>query len=216
MHWLSAFELAIRDLAEALPLDLFVGVAAFIEEFFPPIPVSLVGTLAGSVALARGETWVFIVGLAVVASLSKTLASWILYLLGDRLEDVLLHRYGKYLGITHEQAERFGARFSGGWRDDAILLILRIVPIVPTTPLSLAAGAVKIDRRAFLWTTLVGLFFRNLIFLGIGFGGWAAIREIVLSIEQSYLTLVILISAVCLGALTILLFRRLRNRLPRV
>lgn len=214
MSFLHAFEQAIRNLAETLPLDVFVGVAAFIEEFFPPIPVSLVGTLAGSIALARGEPWIFIIGLALVASLAKTLASWILYVLGDRLEDVLLHRFGKYLGVTHEQAERFGARFSGDWRDDIVLLALRIAPVVPTTPLSLAAGAVKIDRRSFLWTTLVGLFFRNLIFLGIGFGGWAAIREIVLSIEQSYLALVIIIGAACLGALALVLLRRLRNRLP--
>src|SRR3989338_549785 len=77
-----------------------------------------------------------------------------------------------YLSIRHEDIENIGARFVGHhWKDGGILFLLRLLPPFPTTPVSLAAGIIKMDLRVFLAATYAGNFFKDLLYLYAGYAG---------------------------------------------
>jgi membrane protein DedA with SNARE-associated domain len=159
----------LHDLAQVLPLPIFTAVAAFVEEVIAPIPSPLVMTLAGSLAASAGDPIGSLLLLALVGGIAKTFGSWIVYLLADVGEDLIVGRFGKYLGISHEEVEAFGSHLNKGRRDGLVIFLLRAVPIIPTAPVSLVAGLIKLHMRTYLIYTFLGTLVRSLIYLYFGF-----------------------------------------------
>lgn len=159
----------LQDLSQTIPLPLFVTIGSAIEEIIAPIPSPLVMTLAGSLSASATQThWLPLLSLAILGSLAKTLASYLVYLVSDKAEDIVLGKWGKFLGVSHKEVEKIGTQLSGGWKDDLIMLALRAVPIIPTAPVSIIAGVLKINLRTFFWSTAVGYTFRNYFYLYLG------------------------------------------------
>lgn len=155
--------------AESVPLEVYSFVGSFLEELIAPIPSPIVMSLAGTVAFMREQPVGYLFWLALFAATGKTLGSYILYRIGDTLEDVLTSRVGKYVGVTHKQVEGFGKYLDRGWRDNVVLYLLRVIPIFSSGVISLLCGVIKIDRKTFLTTTLLGVYTRDLMYLYIGY-----------------------------------------------
>lgn len=165
--------------AAQVPLGWFVLTGSFLEEVISPIPAMLITGIAGSIALMRHDLWWQILFLAFLASLGKTLGAWIYYWLGDRGEDLLIGRVGRWFGVTHSDVERVGKRFTGHhWKDGGALFLVRVLPFMPTTPFSVAAGVFKMDTWVYLCVTLGGYFLKDTGYILLGYFGFAKISTL--------------------------------------
>ncbi len=163
----------IKTLAHTISLDAFAFVGSFMEEIIAPIPSPLVMTTAGTLAHTQNHTLLYLCWLALVASAGKTIASWFYYVLADKTEDLILTRFGKFIGISHKEVESIGKHFNGTWRDDVALLVVRALPIMPTSLVSVVCGFIKLNMRTYLQSTFIGYFIRSFIFLYLGYTGMA-------------------------------------------
>jgi len=163
----------IKTLAHTIPLDVFAFIGSFLEEIIAPIPSPLVMTTAGTLAHTQNHTLLYLFWLALAASAGKTIASWLYYVLADKTEDLILTRFGKVIGVSHNEIESIGKHFNGTWRDDVILLVVRALPIMPTSLVSVVCGFIKLNMRTYLQSTFIGYFIRSFIFLYIGYTGMA-------------------------------------------
>jgi membrane protein DedA with SNARE-associated domain len=192
----------LHTFSQTVPLPIFVTVGAAIEEIIAPIPSPLVMTLAGSLSAASGSHWLTLVYLAVIGSLAKTVASYIVYVVSDKAEDLVLGKFGKFLGVTHKEVEKLGSQLSGGWRDDLVMLALRAIPIIPTAPVSIISGLLKIKLTTFFWTTAVGYAIRNYFYLYLGatsIGALESLNEGLGSVEKiGYLIIFVLLVALAI------------------
>lgn len=182
MEQLSAI---ISHWADIIPLELYVVAGSFVEEIVAPIPSPVILTLGGSIARAQGHTWLYLLVLSFLADIGKTAAAWVLYGLADRLEDIVIGRFGRFIGIKQHDIEHIGERFHKGHRDVYMLAALRAIPIIPSAVLSVVCGAIKLDLRTYLVATLVGTFFRNLIFLYFGFFGAASYTSLMRGMDEA-------------------------------
>lgn len=174
--FISFITTLFTNLATSVPLPLFVTIGSFIEEFIAPLPSALVTGLAGSFAAASKQHWIVLVGLALLSSAGKTLASYLHYLIGDKGEDFVLAKFGSFFQVTHEHIESIGSKLTKDWRDDALLFALRAFPLGPTAIVSLFAGIIRMNVKSFLFWTFVGYFIRSVIVLALGFSGINAIE----------------------------------------
>ncbi|MBM3231569.1 VTT domain-containing protein [Candidatus Peregrinibacteria bacterium] len=188
----------MTQLADSVSLPVFVIVGGIVEEIVAPIPSPLVNALAGSIAKAQKLGVPFLLWLNLLSAVSKTAGTWIFYVVGDKLEDAVVPRFGKYIGVTHNDLEHFGEHFKGTSKDDIILLILRAIPAMPSTPISLICGILKINMRTFLVSTCAGFYLRNLFFMAIGYSGFAAADALIegFGTIESVLTIVMVLTGV--------------------
>ncbi|MBP9817241.1 VTT domain-containing protein [Candidatus Shapirobacteria bacterium] len=162
---------SLRLLAQTLPLEAFIFIGTILEEIVSPIPAPLILGAAGSLAHTQGRHFLYIIILTLIATTAKTLVSWLFYLLSDKTEDFIFKKFGKFLAVKHEDVEKIGAYFNGGWKDDFIIILARAIPVVPTTTVSLVAGFIKLDQSSFVRSTFIGYFIRCFIFIYLGFTG---------------------------------------------
>ncbi len=190
----------LTDLANTVPLEVFVGVGSVAEEIIAPIPSPFVMVLAGSIAHAQNHPWQALLLLALIGAVGKTIGSWFFYVIADRLEDVVIGKWGKLLGVSHKQIEGIGNRLNGGWQDNVFLFLARALPIIPSAPVSLACGVIKINIKTYLTSTLLGTFVRNLLYLYLGFSGFSNYKQITADFENfesvGQLVLFVIIAAI--------------------
>lgn len=162
--WLEKF-------SSIVPIEIFAFVGTFAEEIIAPIPSPFVMMLTGSLAYLSELSLARIIFLIFIAAVGKTLASWILYLVADKLEDVLVQKFGKFFGINQGQIEALGNKLSKGWKDDLLIILARAFPIIPSAPVSIACGILAVNIRSFLLGTFIGTLFRNTAFFYLGYLG---------------------------------------------
>lgn len=184
MQLIEATILILESWAARVPVELYSLVGAFIEEVIAPIPSPLVMGTAGSIAQAQGKGVAFLFILAIIGSIGKTLGGYLMYFIADKAEDLVLGKFGKFFGITHKEIEGIGKHFNGGWRDDLILFLIRLAPVVPSAPVSLVCGLIKINPRTFLVSTFAGTIIRNLFFLYLGFAGLSSFDSATSGLES--------------------------------
>ncbi len=97
---------------------------------------------------AAGFAYGFFPALAIV-TVAWMLSALLCYAFGHRVARPLLDRW-----FGRERFERFERMIERG--GIALLLALRLIPIVPFSLVCYAAGAARVPLRRFLWTTLVG------------------------------------------------------------
>lgn len=178
---MSAFheiERFVRELSTKVPLEAFTFAGAFLEEVIAPIPSPLIMTAAGSVALAQGQPLLYLAWLAFLGTTGKTAGSWVIYVISEKMEDVLVNKFGKFIGINQQDVESLKRHFSGGWRDLFILTFLRATPVVPTAPVSVVCGLIRIPMQTYLIATFIGTFVRSALYLYLGYAGLATFENI--------------------------------------
>lgn len=198
----------LEQTAQAVPLPVFVMIGGIVEEIIAPIPSPLVSTLSGSITSAQQLGIPYLLWICVLATFAKTLGAWLFYVLGDKLEDLAVPRFGKYIGVKHADLEQFGKHFNGTWKDEVILLLLRSIPVMPSTPISLLCGILKINLRAFFVATFVGFYIRNLTFMLLGYTGLAAVGSLMEGIDTAETVFKILIVLTGAGVIGWLYWKR--------
>lgn len=198
----------LEQTAQAIPLPLFVMVGGIVEEIIAPIPSPLVSTLAGSITATQNLGIPYLLWICALLTVAKTLGAWLFYVLGDKLEDLAIPRFGKYIGVKHEDLESFGGHFKGTWKDEAILLVLRSIPVMPSTPISVVCGVLKIRLRTFLTATLIGFYIRNFTFMLLGYTGLAAMGSLMEGINTTETIFKIVIVLTGVGVIGWLYWKR--------
>lgn len=168
----------LKSFSSVVPLPVFTFLGAFIEEVIAPIPSPLVMTLAGSIAFTQNSTWITILFLAVVGSIGKTLGSYIIYVISKSAEEIVVSKFGKFIGVTSREINAISKHLNKGWTDDLVIFLLRAVPIMPTAPVSVVCGLIKIKLKTYLRATFLGTLVRNIFYLYLGFTGVNALDSI--------------------------------------
>lgn len=197
---LEPFIQILHTIAAVLPLPWFAFFGAFLEELIAPIPSPLVMTLAGSLASSQEQTVLFLLLLALIGAMGKTIGSYLIYLLADKAEDFVLGSFGKYVGISSKEVESIGKHLNKGWRDDIVLFFLRAIPIIPTAPVSLVCGLIKVKLRTYIVSTFLGTLVRNIFYLYLGYTSLEAIESVNEGLDSleniGYLVLLILFALI--------------------
>ncbi len=183
MHFIAFSELWLRHFSETVSLPWFVLIGSFAEEIISPIPSLLVMGIAGTLAFARGMSLWQLFGLSLFGNIGKTAGAFIYYVIGNKLEDIVVPRYGKYFGVTHEGVESVGKQFTGTWKDAALLFVLRAVPFFPTTTVSVVCGIFKMRLSEYLTITFSAGVIKDFVYLLIGYAGVAKISRLWHDIE---------------------------------
>ncbi len=168
----------LEALSQQVSVTWFVFIGAIVEEVIAPIPSPLVMMLGGSVAAGQGRPMIFILVLALIGALSKTIGSLVIYYISDKAEDVIIDKFGKFLGVSHSDTEGLGKFFGQGKRDDVAIFLMRALPVMPTAPVSVIAGLIKINLKTYLVSTFLGLIVRNLIYLYLGYTSIGALESL--------------------------------------
>lgn len=197
----------LHELSTTVPLPIFTTVGAALEEIIAPIPSPLVMTLAGSLSASASNPISYLIYLALIGSLAKTAASYLVYYISDKAEDLVLTKFGRFVGVSHKEVEKFGAQLSGGWTDNLVMLALRAIPIIPTAPVSIISGLLKIDVKTFLWTTVLGYAVRNYFYLYLGATSVGALESLNEGLD-SFEKIGYLIIFVLLAALTLFFYKK--------
>ena len=173
MSWAKALELWIMHLSTSVSLPTFLVLGEVVEEIISPIPSQAILLTGGSIAKAQHVTIPVLVLLAFVAAIAKTIATMIYYLGAEKLEETLIPRFGKYIGVSQKDIEYLGKKLDkGGPREFVSLLVVRCLPIIPSVPVSIVCGLLKIDVQTFVWSTIIGDFIRGLLVLLTGYLGF--------------------------------------------
>ncbi len=193
-----SIEVLLKAYAQNVPLELFVLVGSIIEELAAFIPSPLVLGTAGSIAAAQSRPALYLMVLAVLAATAKTAGEWLFFFFADKLEDIATGKAGKFFGITHKEVEGWGKRFSNTRSDTLLVFICRAIPVIPSAPVSIICGAVKINPLNFITATWLGMFVRSITFLYIGYTGFTTIESLAKSIDsiQTYIEIAIIIATV--------------------
>ncbi|KKP59365.1 MAG: hypothetical protein UR54_C0028G0001 [Candidatus Roizmanbacteria bacterium GW2011_GWA2_34_18] len=164
-----------------IPIELIVFFGSIIEEIFPPLPSPLLLIITKIAAYNQKFSVLYILLLTSIAVFGKTIGSLFLYFLADKTEDIIVGRFGKWFNISHRDVESIGQRFTGSWKDTIILIFLRAIPIIPTTPVSLVCGIIKLNIRTYLISIFIGSFIRIFILLYLGV---AAYRSLITNVDN--------------------------------
>lgn len=177
-----------------IPIELIVFFGSIIEEIFPPLPSPLLLIITKIVTYNQKFSVFYLLLIISIATFGKTIGAFFLYFLADKTEDLITGRFGKLFNISHKDVENIGKRFTGSWKDIIVLIFLRAVPIIPTTPVSLVCGIIKLNLRTFFVSTFIGSFIRIFLLLYLGV---TAYRSLTNSVENAAKVSLILI-VVCL------------------
>ena len=134
---------------------------------------------AGTVASLQQRPVHSLLILSLFGAVGKTLGGWLLYKFADKAEDIVTTKFGKFVGISHKEVESLGKYFNHGIRDDLILFLIRCLPVVPSAPLSLGCGIIKIKARTFLLSTFFGTIVRDGLFLYFGYVGVNSFNSVI-------------------------------------
>lgn len=184
MSIIEQFSDQLITLANKVPLELFTFFGAFIEELIAPIPSPIVMTLAGTLAEAQRRPFAFLLILSLVGAIGKIIGSYILYVISDKLEDLIVGKFGRFFGLSHHEIEKLGKHFNGGPRDDIIIFLARAIPIVPTAPVSIICGVIKVKLRTYLVSSFFGTLLRNMFYLYLGYAGLATYETVITQFES--------------------------------
>ena len=129
---------------------------------------------AGALAHVQGHGWWYLLILSLFAAAGRVPASLILYFIADKSEDWLFGKGRRIFGVSHQQLQTYGQRFSGSRRDWVLLFLLNAVPIIPTSLLSLSCGFIKLRLKLFIVATFFGAAVNAVFYMSIGYGGLQA------------------------------------------
>ncbi|MCS7091963.1 MAG: VTT domain-containing protein [Patescibacteria group bacterium] len=174
----------LEQIAHRVPLEIYVLLGSFVEEILAPIPSPLVMTLAGTIANSQDKPLVIIFWLALLGATGKTLGAYVLYFIADKMEDVLVSKFGKFVGITHKEIESIGAKLDGSWKDNVFLFIARALPIIPSAPVSIACGIIKLNQKTYITSTFAGTYVKDLMYLYLGFAGVGNYKQLTQGFES--------------------------------
>jgi membrane protein DedA with SNARE-associated domain len=179
----------------SLPVELYTIVGSFLEELIAPIPSPIVLTTAGSLINEHGFSILYVFVVAFIAVFGKFIPTYLYYYAGFMGEEFLQKKFFKFLGLGSLDVDKYGKLIEGSRKGELIFVLLRIIPLFPTAPVSFLAGLINMTRKKFILLTATGLYVRSLILLTLGYIGFAQMDYVLdlLIHWESNLTKVILL-----------------------
>lgn len=158
------------QIASALPLALI----SFLNELLALFPYVVL--LAGQLfflhdSLDAGMLAKLLVFVAVPVGVGGALGVLPMYYLAYYGGKPVISRYHKFLRFKWEDVERVSNYFGGRWYDEVIFLLLRTVPVLPSFPVTIAAGVLRMRFMPYFVLTVVGFIIRmmlTLLIVGVG------------------------------------------------
>jgi len=197
----------IESLAHSVSLEFFVVVGAFLEELVAPIPSPFVMTTASVLAQVQQYTWAQYLFLILLATVAKTVSTFLVYLVSDKAEDLLVGKFGHYFGLSHSHIEKIGLLLTKSNWGNVLFLIARALPIVPTFPVSVGAGVIKFPIRSYISLTFLGILIRNTFYLLVAMFGWNFL-QIIQETLIKYPFLAVLLAGVAISGLIYVLKKK--------
>jgi membrane protein DedA with SNARE-associated domain len=201
MSVVSLLEDWLLLLANKIPVELFAFIGALVEEIIAPIPSPFVMTITGSIAHAQHHSLVNLFWLAMLGAFGKTLGALLLYLIADKTEDVIVPKFGKFFGIKHEDVEKIGEKIDSGWGDNFFIFISRALPVVPSAPISIVSGILKINLKTYTLNTFLGSLLRNVFYLYIGYTGIESYKSVIAGLDGAEAVVKLAIILIIVGLL---------------
>ena len=151
--------------------SVFIGV--LIESVIAPIPSPLVIMGAGFILInpelsAGGAFIPVLLRIVLPGSVGSTLGAYVGYGIGYFGGKPLVDRWGRFLGFGWQEVDAVQQRFRKS-QIKMTLFLLRAVPIFPLSPISAAAGFVRLSLGTFTLWTFYGSIPRCLV---LGYLGW--------------------------------------------
>lgn len=158
---------------------VFIGVV--LENIITLIPSALVPLMAGATLIPSDSRYIdavttILINIGLVGALASTISTIPLYILGYIGGKNFVDKYGKYMGVSWSEIEKAKDRIEG--KNDFIIVLLRAIPIIPISPVSIALGIIRYGRKKFIETTFIGTLPR---YLTLGLIGWI-MKEIIWTI----------------------------------
>ncbi len=202
-------EKILVSFSNKMPLELFAPFASMIEEIIAPIPSPAVMIVTGSIASVQEKTFYYLFLLAILGATGKLIGAIFVYYIADKAEDFFAGTIEKFFGVRHEDIESFGKRLSGGWKDYFVMFLMRALPIVPSSLISIGSGVLKIPMKVFIISTFFGSIIRDFIYIYFGYASVSLIGDIIKHSESAESIIqMIVFGAIFIGLIFIYLKRR--------
>jgi membrane protein DedA with SNARE-associated domain len=172
-------ETMLISLVHTLPLEAFVFIASFVEEVIAPIPSPTVMLVAGSVAQIQERALYALIPLILIGAVGKTIGALVVYAISDKAENLVMNKFGRFFGVTHDDVAVLQNKLGRGARDYVLLTVLRALPIMPSVLLSVGSGLLKIPLPLFIASTFLGTLVRDGVYLYAGYIGTEALGTFV-------------------------------------
>jgi len=152
--------------------SVFVGV--IIEEVIIPIPSPLIQMAAGyllvDAKLTLAETFLPMTFIVVIpAAIAATIGSYFAYAIGYFGGKPVIKKFHRFLDVEWLEVEKMGDKFGKGKKTWWSIFILRVIPVVPMSLISLAAGVLRLSWKKYGIATFLGAIPRAYI---LGYAGW--------------------------------------------
>lgn len=201
----------LSHLSQTVPPELFIFLGAIIEEIVAPIPSSVVLTTAGGLLHAQDYPQFSLLFMALLAGVAKSIPASGFYLLADKTEDHLPKKIRQIFGLDKKELERYGELLSKRKQSFWLLLALWGSPL-PTLPISLVSGFIKIQFRSFALAAIGGLTIRSSVYIFLGYYGATYITQVSQNLEQT----VLLLSPLLVIAAAVALYFTKSKRHPKI
>lgn len=159
-----------------LASSFIIFLFALINEVIAVVPYALI--LSGQLIFSNetvslGLLAKLLVFVAVPVGLGSTIGTLLFYVLGYWGGKPAVKKWGAHLRFNWDDVEKVNSKFKGVWYDEIIFLIIRSIPVIPSFPLTLAAGFFRMRFWPYFVLTFVGLTIRmmlTLLIVGVGIG----------------------------------------------
>ena len=162
----------VLDPSSGSAMVLFVS--SFLNELVAIFPYAVV--LAGQLFFLKdpfsiGLMAKLLVFVAVPVGVGSALGVLPIYVLAYFGGKPAINKLQRYLRFSWHDVERVNQRFKGQWYDEILFLLLRTVPVMPSFPVSIAAGIMRMRFLPYFFLTTLGFIIRmmlTLLVVGIG------------------------------------------------
>ncbi|HOW27433.1 MAG TPA: VTT domain-containing protein [Elusimicrobiota bacterium] len=191
--------------------SVFGGV--IIESIIVPIPSPAIIMGAGMILVPLQEPWgsalkIIFWQIVLPGSIASTIGAYLCYGIAYWGGKPLIEKVQRFFGCTWDDIAGMGARFSRSGAAPT-LFFMRMIPIVPLSLVSLAAGVIRLDWKVFTIWTFLGSVPRCLILAILGWQlGNSALK---LAFQVDRLESIISLLMVC-GVIGVILYFRHRMR----
>ena len=172
-------EMTLLSFADRMPLELFVPLASIVEEVLAPIPSPTVMVFAGGVASLQGKGVLTLVLLTLLGALGKLIGALIVYVIADKAEDVVIGKFGRYFNVTPGDIEAFREKLGTGKKAYVTLTLLRALPFVPSSIVSVGSGVIRVPMRIYIVSTFLGTILRDGFYLIAGYVGARSLASVI-------------------------------------
>lgn len=157
--------------------SVFAGV--IIEEVIIPIPSPLIQMAAGFILVDPSLSFIdafipMLFTVVIPAAIAATIGSFFAYAIGYFGGKPVIKKFQRFLDVDWTELDSTSRKLNKGKKTWINIIILRLIPIVPMSLVSLAAGVLRLSWKKYAVATFIGAIPRAFI---LGYLGWLVGNE---------------------------------------